>query len=62
MLTNQTQGALPYKCGFCGFLYKELHEAEECELRCVSRQIEIIDERERAVLIRTLQNLPSLEQ
>lgn len=49
MLSDQPQRqAVPFKCGFCGFVYEEIEEAEECELHCVTRALERMDERERA--------------
>jgi hypothetical protein len=32
-------GIMPFKCGFCGFVYEEIERAEECELRCVTRAL-----------------------
>lgn len=44
MLGDQTQ-ILPFKCSFCGFLYEAMEEAEECELQCVSRALDRMDEK-----------------
>jgi len=47
MIANQTQGqTLPFKCAFCGFLFSSYEDAEECELRCVSRALRLMNEAE----------------
>jgi hypothetical protein len=45
MLTDQLQENAPYKCGVCGFVYQELEKAQECELRCITRAIKVLDRR-----------------
>jgi hypothetical protein len=37
---------LSFRCGFCGFVYTEVEEAEQCELRCVSRALARLEVRE----------------
>ena len=45
MLTDRPQEGAPYKCGVCGFVYQEFEEAQECELRCITHTLELLDRR-----------------
>jgi hypothetical protein len=44
-----THKRYPFKCGFCGFVYEEIEEAEECELHCVTHALALAEGRENAV-------------
>jgi hypothetical protein len=48
MLSDQHRaGDAQFKCGFCGFVYRELEEAEKCELNCVTRALASVEHKER---------------
>jgi hypothetical protein len=35
-----------FKCGFCGFVYREFEEAEMCELNCVTHALASVEMKE----------------
>ena len=50
MLSEQQSSEVQFKCGFCGFVYGELEEAQECELNCVTRALSLVELKERRLL------------
>jgi rubredoxin len=47
MLSEQHRTEAQFKCGFCGFVYVEFEEAQECELNCVTRALSLVELKER---------------
>jgi hypothetical protein len=47
MLSEQQRAEAEFKCGFCGFVYGEFKEAQECELICVTRALSLVELKER---------------
>jgi len=46
MLSDEQRAEVQFKCGFCGFVYRELEEAEQCELDCVTRALSLVELKE----------------
>ncbi len=40
-----------FKCGFCGFVYKEVEEAEACELNCITHALASVELKERRLQV-----------
>jgi hypothetical protein len=52
-------GDTSFKCEFCGFVYKEIKEAEECELHCVTHALALAERKENAINAGELQAIPT---
>jgi len=42
---------MQFKCGCCGFVYKEFEEAEACELNCITHALASVELKERRLQI-----------
>jgi hypothetical protein len=52
MLSDQGRaGEMRFKCGFCGFVYRRVEEAEECELNCVTHALGLVKLKERRLQV-----------
>jgi hypothetical protein len=47
MLREQQRAEVQFRCGFCGFVYGEREEAQECELNCVTRALSLVELKQR---------------
>jgi hypothetical protein len=52
MLSDLGRAEVQFTCGFCGFVYRELEEAQQCELNCVTRALSLIELKERRFVVK----------